>query len=217
MGPVSCSDSRLTSVQTATIQVPELPMNQPLDYSFYERDPETVARELLGMHLIRKARQGLTSGRIVEVEAYMAHNDPACHASRGKTRRNATMFGPPGRAYVYSIHARFCLNAVTEAKGVPSAVLIRAIEPLSGIPLMDKRRGITGERNLPRGPARLCEAFGIDRALDGWNLTTGKRLWIASAEKPDPSLIATSPRVGISSAKDLRLRFFLQNSPFLSR
>ena len=142
---------------------------KPLPRSFYNRDVILVARELLGKRLVRRTREGVASGRIVEVEAYLADGDSACHASRGMTRRNAAMFGPPGHAYVYSIHARFCLNVVTDLADVPSAVLIRAVEPLEGVAFMQRRRGKEKLRDLTCGPARLCEAFDVDRKLDRWD------------------------------------------------
>ncbi|MFH1749086.1 MAG: DNA-3-methyladenine glycosylase [Planctomycetota bacterium] len=190
-----------------------------LPRSFYDRDTIEVTRDLLGKCLVRVNADGITTGLIVEAEAYLSHDDPACHASRGRSRRNATMFGPCGRAYVYSIHARYCLNAVTEPDGIPSAVLIRAVEPLEGIELMRQRRGRDELRDLTRGPARLCEAFAIDRELDGWDLSRGRELWIA--ELPDQSLsaneITTATRVGISSAQDLPLRFFVTSSRYVSK
>jgi DNA-3-methyladenine glycosylase len=190
----------------------------PLPRSFYERDVVQVARDLLGKRLVRLAGNELTAGRIVEVEAYLAHDDPANHAYRGQTRRNASMFGPPGHAYVYAIHARFCLNVVTEPAGVPSAVLLRAVEPLEGLKLMQERRGTTDRLNLARGPARLCEAFAIDRTLDGWDLTRAERLWIAAkTAESEPIEIITTTRVGVTSAKNLPLRFFVAGSPFVSR
>src|SRR5436190_14846866 len=130
---------------------------EPLLQDFYARDPIAVARELLGKIVVRPTPEGLTSGRIVEAEAYLSSRDPACHASLGPNRKNAAMFGPAGRAYVYMIHARWCLNVVTEEVGVASAVLIRALEPLAGIPLMQERRGLDNLRDLARGPARLCQ------------------------------------------------------------
>jgi DNA-3-methyladenine glycosylase len=158
----------------------------------------------------------LTAGRIVEVEAYLAADDPACHAARGKTKRNASMFAAPGRAYVYSIHSRWCFNVVTLPEDVPSAVLIRAIEPLDGLALMHRRRpGVTRPIDLARGPARLCQALGIDRDLDGHDLTVGRRLWIENADVPAAILI--TPRIGISSAQDLPLRFLISDCPYVSK
>ena len=149
-----------------------------LPREFYDRDTVQVARELLGMTLVRQSRAGLTVGRIVEVEAYLAESDAACHAMRGCTPSNRAMFGPPGRAYVYPIHSRYCLNAVTMPRGVATAVLIRAVEPLVGHALMRRRRGTSDDRQLANGPAKLCEAFDVDRRLDHWDLTSGRRLWI---------------------------------------
>jgi DNA-3-methyladenine glycosylase len=189
-----------------------------LPRDFYDRDVVQVARRLLGQRLARVVGDAVTAGRIVEVEAYLARDDTANHAHRGQTRRNASMFGPPGQAYVYAIHARFCLNVVTEPAGVPSAVLIRAVEPLEGLELMQQRRGTLDRLDLARGPARLCEAFAIDRTLDGCDLTAGKHLWIdAGGPQADPFEIVTAARVGVTSAKDLPLRFFVADSPFVSR
>jgi len=189
-----------------------------LPREFYLRDPALVARELLGKLLLRETSAGLCGGRIVEVEAYLSARDPACHASRGQTRRNAAMFGPPGHAYVYMIHARWCLNAVTEPAGTPSAVLIRAIEPMLGVELMQQRRGIDILRDLTRGPARLCEALAVDRTYDGWDLTAGQELWIADDREPSirPLRIAKSGRIGLSSAQRRLLRFFVVDNPYVS-
>src|SRR2546430_5517537 len=121
-----------------------------LPQEFYLREPVVVARELLGKRLVSETSAGVCGGRIVEVEAYLSRRDPACHASRGMTNRNAAMFGPAGHAYVYMIHSRWCLNAVTEPQGVPSAILIRAIEPLDGVELMHQRRRTDIVRDLAR-------------------------------------------------------------------
>jgi DNA-3-methyladenine glycosylase len=190
----------------------------PLVRDFYARDPVAVARDLVGKWLVRQEEGGRTAGRIVEVEAYLSSRDPACHANRGMTRRNATMFGPPGHAYVYMIHARWCLNAVTEDIGLGSAVLIRAIEPLEGLDLMRKRRGRERLLDLARGPARLCQALDVTKQLDGWDLTLGRELWIADdcASSGAPLRIVRSPRIGISSARQRLLRFYLPGSPFVS-
>ena len=199
--------------------MPALKTDQPLPRSFYDRDVVAVARDLLGRRLVRVTKDGRAAGRIVEVEAYLPRDDPANHAYRGPTRRNASMFGPPGHAYVYAIHSRWCLNAVTEPAGVASAVLIRAIEPLEGVELMRRRRQVEDARDLARGPARLCEALAIDRELDGWDLTRGERLWIAEAsggEGGTLQIVATT-RVGVTSAHDLPLRFYVAGSPFVSK
>src|SRR5437764_987851 len=174
----------------------------PLSREFYLRDPVIVARELIGKRLVRETSAGVCGGRIVEVEAYLSRRDRACHASRGMTNRNAAMFGEAGHAYVYMIHARWCLNAVTEPQGVPSAILIRAIEPLDGIELMHQRRRTDIARDLARGPARLCEALAVDRTHNDWDLTVGRELWIADESQSNGTLsrIVRSARIGVKSA-----------------
>jgi DNA-3-methyladenine glycosylase len=195
-----------------------MPYDPPLARRFYNRDVVQVTRELLGRHLIRESPEGTTVGRIVEVEAYLPENDSSCHAAKGKTRRNASMFGPPGHAYVYAIHSRWCLNVVTEPEDVGCAALIRAVEPLEGLDLMRSRRGREKPLELARGPGRLCEAFGIDRALDGWDLTLGETLWITAIKRPlaKSEAVGISPRIGVTSAHELMLRFFIAGSPWVS-
>lgn len=190
-----------------------------LPQKFYDRDPVDVARELLGAVLVSCGRDGITAGRIVEVEAYLSAGDPACHAARGRTRRNASMFAAPGTSYVYAIHSRWCFNVVTQPEGTPSAVLIRAIEPVRGLALMQRRRGVDKPLDVARGPARLCAALAIDKALDGHDLTLGRKLWIESADDaaPPPEQIVATPRIGISTAQDLLLRFVVADSPYISR
>jgi DNA-3-methyladenine glycosylase len=187
----------------------------PLPPDFYNRDPVTVARELLGKVLVRRTPQGLCAGGIVETEAYLGKNDAASHAYRGRTNRNEAMFGPPGRAYVYRIHQVFCVNVVTEPEG--TAVLIRAVEPLSGIELMAKRRGHVPGYDLTRGPGKLCQALAIDLQLYGWNLTRGSRLWIADHPEARRVTIGISPRIGLGKAKDLLLRFFITGNQYASK
>lgn len=189
--------------------------------SWFARDPVQVAQELLGMFLIREDARGRCAGRIVETEAYLAIGDSACHAARGLTRKNASMFGPPGHAYVYAIHSRWCLNVVTEATGVASAVLIRAIEPLVGLDTMADRRGTQDPYNLTRGPARLCEALAVNRGLDGWDLTRVEQLWLAHAPRSrsvprSHADIVRSTRIGVTSAQQLLLRFFARDNRFVS-
>lgn len=187
---------------------------------FYERDPKAVAAELIGKHLVRRTLHGVCSGIIVETEAYLATDDPASHSYRGKTRKNATMFGRAGLLYVYPIHGRYCLNAVTETRGVASAVLIRAVQPVLGIELMQLRRECP-LIDLARGPARLCEAFAVDRQLDGWDLTQGRRIWIESATlesaTEDSAIeIQITRRIGVTSAHDLHLRYIARNCEYVS-
>jgi DNA-3-methyladenine glycosylase len=189
-----------------------------LSASFYDRDPVTVARDLLGKYLVRECDGTVMAGRIVETEAYLAVHDPASHAYGGPTGRNAAMFGPPGHAYVYLIYGRYhCVNVVTEGEGVPSAVLIRAVEPLVGIDRMQARRRSERATHLTSGPSKLCQALAIDRTLDKWDMTKGQRLWCAMPAANPQLHIAVSSRVGISVAGDLPLRFYVLGSPFVSR
>jgi DNA-3-methyladenine glycosylase len=195
----------------------EAESKRPLAREFYERKPTQVARELLGHWLIRRSREGLCAGWIVETEAYLAEGDSACHSFRGMNRKNATMFGPAGHLYVYPIHSRYCLNAVTESRHVASAVLIRAVEPVVGLELMAARRGNPDLMDLTRGPGRLCEAFGVDRRLDGWDLTRGVRIWIAEGKPISEAGVVVSPRVGVTSAHELELRFLVRDNRFVSK
>jgi DNA-3-methyladenine glycosylase len=196
--------------------MPRYDLLPALPRGFYDRPPEDVAVELLGKLLIRKAGDGLCVGRIVETEAYLSAGDPACHSHRGKTKRNASMFGPPGHAYVYMIHAKWCFNVVTEAEGCGSAVLVRALEPLVGIKAMQERRGVEKLEDLTRGPARLCQAMEMTGALDGSDITERKSLWLAEDPDFQGDTIIAGPRVGISRAVDLPLRYFYANSRHVS-
>jgi DNA-3-methyladenine glycosylase len=189
----------------------------PLPHAFYDRPSVEVARDLLGKTLWRRTEAGLTAGIIVETEAYNGANDPASHAWRGQTNRNAVMFGPPGRAYVYFTYGmHYCLNAVTGPVGQASAVLLRAIQPVVGSELMRERRGTTiPDRDLARGPGRLCQALGITTADDGTDLT-GDALWISETVDAPDLLIATTPRIGITRAAELPWRFVVCDNQYIS-
>jgi DNA-3-methyladenine glycosylase len=191
----------------------------PIPREFFLRSTILVAQELLGKTLVRRVGRSVISGRIVETEAYLPRDDPACHAAKGKNRKNASMFGNGGTAYVYVIHARFCFNIVTEEVDIPAAVLIRALEPLCGIPSMQQRRQRTNLTELARGPAMLCEALAIDRRFDGRDLTLGQGLFVAEEEKSSlqPAAIQTSPRIGVTSGHELPLRFYLRGNEFVSK
>ena len=188
----------------------------PLD--FYQRDVTQVARDLLGTVLVTRIGGRRTAGQIVETEAYLPKNDPACHGARGRTRSNASMFGPAGQAYVYPIHARYCFNIVTGFDGEPAAVLVRAIQPIEGIRFMRARRQIEPIVSLARGPARLCQALAIDRRHDGLPLTRRRTIWVEfdPGTTIDPTQIRSTPRIGVTSAQDLPLRFVLADHPFTS-
>jgi DNA-3-methyladenine glycosylase len=190
----------------------------PLPPAFYDRAPVEVARDLIGKTLWRRSEGGLTAGIIVETEAYRGADDPASHAWRGQTRRNLVMFGPPGRAYVYFTYGmHYCLNVVTEQAGQASAVLLRAVQPTVGLDIMRERRGAhVPDRDLARGPGRLCQALGVTTADDGTDLT-GDTLWISetAADAPD-LLIAATPRIGITRAAELPWRFVVCDSRWVS-
>jgi DNA-3-methyladenine glycosylase len=199
--------------------------------AFYNRDPRLVAPELLGKILVRREGKKILTGRIVEVEAYLGENDPASHSARGETPRNAVMFGPPGFVYVYFIYGNhYCMNVSCLPKGIAGGILFRALEPLEGIEQMALARDIlvAGPRdlkNLTSGPGRLAEAFGITRQRDnGKDLTSKKSdLFIAEDIAEDPvkdydraRRVLTTPRIGITKAADLPLRYVIAGNPFVS-
>jgi DNA-3-methyladenine glycosylase len=188
-----------------------------LPAGFYARETELVARELLGATLECTVRGARCSGRIVETEAYTGEEDLACHAAAGRTARTAPLYGPPGRAYVYFVYGmHWCVNAVTRRAGLPSAVLIRALEPLEGIPAMRRRRGVKRDRDLTNGPAKLCEALGITGgAHNGVSLQTSPLRILRGEEVPDAD-VAVTPRIGISRAVSEPLRWIIRSSAFVS-
>lgn len=190
----------------------------PLPPAFYARDTVRVARGLLGCVLETRIKGGFTSGRIVEVEAYVGPGDPAAHGyGNRQTRRNAALFGPPGTSYIYLIYGvHWCCNAVTERDGYPTAVLIRALEPLDGMHVMRGRRRTGNERLLCSGPARLCQALGITGALNGRSLADVP-LRILRPRARRRRSIEAGPRIGISRAAEWPLRFVEQGSQWLSR
>lgn len=169
----------------------------------FNQDPHAVARLLLGSILIRQTEEGVCTGRIIEVEAYGGVDDASSHADKGNvTKKNASMFMTPGTVYVYPIHRWYCLNVVTKAAKKPSAVLIRAVEPLEGLDLMATRRGITLEtrknvRKLASGPGKICQAFGITRQDDGLSCDEDN-LFIEQGRLAQNEQIVTSSRVGLN-------------------
>jgi DNA-3-methyladenine glycosylase len=182
-----------------------------LPRNFYSRRTLTVARELIGMHLVRSWRGKQMIGRIVETEAYQGPQDLAAHSARGQTERNAVMFGPPGHAYVYLIYGMWdCVNVVTREAGVPHAVLIRAVEPIKNV------------NDKTWGPGLLCKAMHIDRDLSGADLCgpiARMGLWIEAPVAIKRSKIARAPRIGVDYAGDWAnrpWRFFDQGSPYVS-
>jgi DNA-3-methyladenine glycosylase len=187
-----------------------------LPRDFYTRSALEVAPDLLGKILWRKSPQGVTAGRIVEVEAYMGAQDPASHAYRGPTPRTQVMFGEGGFAYVYFTYGNhYCMNVVTGPAGPASAVLIRALEPLQGIELMQKRRLRQELKDLCSGPGKLAQALDIDLRQNGADLCRA-RSELSVREGEAPSEIAHSPRIGITKATDLEWRFFVPGHPHVS-
>jgi DNA-3-methyladenine glycosylase len=191
---------------------------KPFPAAFYDREADLVARDLLGAILEHRTAQGSASGRIVEVEAYMGPHDPACHAAAGLTARTKPLFGPPGSTYVYFIYGtHWCVNAVTREAGYGAAVLIRAIEPLSGVELMRRRRpAARADRDLTNGPGKLCAALGIDVRLNHAELQRGALRILHGTPVPDAE-VRVSPRIGITKAADEMLRFYVADSPYVSR
>jgi len=185
--------------------------------AFYERDTATVAGELLGKVLVHRASEGLTSGKIVEVEAYYGKGDPASRASRRRTRLNESMWGRGGLAFVYMVHANWLFNVTTERERVPGAVLIRALEPVSGVKLMRGRRRVSNERELTSGPGRLTRAMGITKEHHGLDLTDARSELVIVDGKVERFEVTSSHRIGVSRDLKRELRFYIRGNPFVSR
>jgi DNA-3-methyladenine glycosylase len=189
--------------------------------SVYEGGAAEVAPRLLGKLLCHETQEGLSAGMIVEVEAYCGVEDDAAHSFGGRrTARTEAMFGPPGHAYVFSIYGMHrCFNVVTAREGDPQAVLIRALEPVEGLALMAARRGTDDPLLLCSGPGRLCQALDIGMAQYGLDLC-GEELYLSEYRDYSPAEICVSPRVNVDYAevwRDAPLRFFLKDSPYVSR
>lgn len=187
-----------------------------LGRSFFAQPTLKVAKNLLGKYLVYKKGGLLLSGKIVETEAYVGLLDPASHAYGGPSPRSEIMFGKPGYAYIYFVYGKnYCLNFVTEREGFPAAVLIRALEPREGIEAMKRNRGNVNFQNLTDGPGKLCQAFGIDKKLNGINLG-GNILFVEEREKVNKK-IESSERIGINSGKEKKWRFYITESQFISK
>ena len=186
--------------------------SRKLRRSFFDRGTVDVARDLLGKVIVYNSPQGRMSARIVEVEAYVGQeSDPACHAARGKTARNAVMFGPPGHAYVYFIYGMYhCLNFVTERAGFPAAVLLRAAEPIEGAEIMIRPDSVKKPELALAGPGKFCRALGLTKDQNGLDLTGGD-LYLEHRFDREIAVEQTS-RIGISTGKELPWRFFDRNS-----
>ena len=177
---------------------------------------DAVARDLLGRRLIRRPPGSpALGGLIVETEAY-SEDDPASHSFRGHTPRNSSMFGPPGHIYVYRIYGvHLCLNVVTGPKGEGSAVLIRALEPTEGVEAMQGRRGVAREKDICSGPAKLCQALGVEESHDGHGLWG--EFTITRGVDVDPARISASRRVGVTRGSEIHRRYLIEGSAYLSR
>jgi DNA-3-methyladenine glycosylase len=191
-----------------------VPFGRILPRRFYARSTVEVARDLLGKVLVH----GPTAGIIVETEAYLGGEDLAAHSARGLTHRTRFIFGPPGHAYVYLIYGMYeCLNLVAERAGHPGCVLIRALEPVSGVDLMRERRGLGGKpEQLANGPGKLTVAMGITRSHNGTDVTRGSLVVREQACRREVEIHVT-PRIGITQSADLPLRFVMAGNRYVSR
>lgn len=206
----------MTTATDAALPVRRPRGGRPFGPAFYDRDTAAVARDLLGAILETSVDGCCTRGRIVEVEAYLGPHDPACHAAVGCTPRNRHLHGPPGTAYVYRIYGmHWCVNAVTREEGHGSAVLLRALAPVDGIPAMRARRPRARDRELANGPGKLCQALGITGALDGAPLQLGAVRLLPGRPVDDRAIVVT-PRIGITRAADWPLRFLVAGDPHVS-
>jgi DNA-3-methyladenine glycosylase len=185
---------------------------------FYRRNTVRVAKELLGKVLVRKLGGIRLEGIIVETEAYRGHDDAASHAYRGPTQRNRAMFGEPGHAYVYFTYGmHYCLNVTTEPVGQAGAVLLRALQPVNGIAEMKRRRRTEHIMDISNGPAKLTQAFDVTKALNGNDLTSGKRLYIAEPSQRERARISVTTRIGIKASAEKLWRFSIKDNPFVSK
>ncbi|HEU4415915.1 MAG TPA: DNA-3-methyladenine glycosylase [Candidatus Angelobacter sp.] len=197
-----------------------------LHRTFFNRDPRIVSRELLGKLIVRREGRTLIAGRIVEVEAYLGADDLAAHAAAGRTERNAVLFGPPGHAYIYFIYGvHYCLNISCLPDGEAGGVLIRALEPVSGIAKMAAARGLadldfTTQNNLRKltsGPGRLCEALGVTRLRDnGKDMISTKSDLQVTDDGFSTVKVAVTPRIGITKSADMPLRYVIAGNRFVS-
>lgn len=206
----------------------QLRLPVPLKRTFFERNPQRVARELLGKVLVRQSRGLLLAARIVEVEAYLGVKDPAAHAAVGRTPRNSVLFGPPGYAYVYFIYGNhYCLNVSCLPDGVPGGVLFRALEPVAGIEEMAAARGIKMDetdlakisslRKISSGPGRMAEALGVTRARDNEKSLVSARSDLRIVDDGyRVRRVTVTPRIGIVKSAEQPLRYFIAGNQFVS-
>lgn len=188
-----------------------------LPYSFYCRDTVKVAKDLLGKLLVVKQDGISVGGTIVETEAYLGARDPSCHSAKGRSKRNAVMFGPSGHAYIYLIYGiNLCFNVTTGPEDSPEAVLIRALEPVEGIEVMRINRKQHNLYNLCSGPGKLVQALGMDMSFNGTSVVEGN-VRIYDPKTPVSVNIVETTRVGISKAVDWPMRFYIEGNKFISK
>jgi DNA-3-methyladenine glycosylase len=197
-------------------------MSAALARPFYLRDTTTIARELLGCELVCNSETGAASGLIVETEAYLGRHDPASHAFGGRrTRRTEILYAPGGHAYIYLVYGlHLCLNLSTGPTDTPECVLIRALQSLTGMPLMRQRRQQVPDERLAAGPGRLCRALGVSKEMNGSDLTGGGPLLVRPGQRVTAEAIGVSARIGVDyagAARSWPLRFFMRGNPCVSR
>lgn len=191
---------------------------QRLSKKFYLQDPVTVAKELLGKYLYRKTDHGLIVNKIVETEAYLSKDDPACHAYTSRTARNYNMFEEGGVSYVYIIYGCYhCFNIVTGKKGDGEAVLIRALEPVDGINIMQEFREVKKIKDLTNGPSKLCLSLNVTKKENGLDLINCDELYITEGDIIQNQDIVVTTRIGLTKGIDLPLRFYLNNNIYVSK
>lgn len=191
-----------------------------LSREFYCQDGHTVAKGLLGQILVHETPEGKTAGKIVEVEAYMGAVDKAAHSYKGRSSRTEIQYGPGGFAYIYFIYGMYyCMNVVANQPEKPEAILIRALEPVEGLELMEQRRKTGKVKNLCNGPGKLCQALGIDKSCYGEDLL-GSRLYILPGEEVPEERIEATPRINIDyaeEARDFLWRYLIKDNLFVSK
>ena len=188
-----------------------------LERSFYRRDTAVVAQGLLGKIIIRRLGQHVLTGRIVETEAYYGEKDPASRAYKGRKNYNSPMFDDPGRLFIYMVHSWWLLNIAAHELGAVGAVLVRALEPIDGIPVMEDNRGVTDLHNLTSGPGKLTKALNVTKELHGLDVTEGSAELKVVDGGPEEFQTATSHRIGVTRDLPRELRFYIRGNGFVSR
>jgi DNA-3-methyladenine glycosylase len=190
---------------------------EPLERSFYRRDTATVAQGLLGKTIVRRLGHQVLTGRIVETEAYYGENDPASRAYRGRKNYNSPMFDDPGRLFIYMVHSWWLLNIAAHEPGEVGAVLVRALEPIDGVPVMEDNRGVTDLHNLTSGPGKLTKALNVTKDLHGLDVTEGSAELKLVDGGPEEFQTATSHRIGVTRDLPRELRYYIRGNRFVSR